>query len=132
MEQQSNRGGVLAVMSDLIFETKIRATARSMGIEVDVVNNPSSAVGAAKRRSPSLVIIDLNSSGPGIAAWLAPLVKMSGLHVVAYVSHVDEDLAREAREAGAHEVMARSRFNQMLPELLQKHGGSVVAPDAAI
>jgi hypothetical protein len=38
--------------------------------------------------------------------------------VVAYVSHVNQDLADAARLAGADEVLPRSRFVQVLPDLL--------------
>jgi hypothetical protein len=39
--------------------------------------------------------------------------------VVAFLSHVQAELAAGARQAGADEVMARSAFVNQLPALLQ-------------
>ena len=46
------------------------------------------------------------------------VAKGAGARVVGFVSHVDVELVKGAREAGADEVMARSGFVERLPGLL--------------
>ena len=41
-------------------------------------------------------------------------------HVVAYLSHVQVELAAAAKEAGADTVLPRSAFSAKLPEILQQ------------
>ncbi len=68
------------------------------------------------------MIVDLNHrSGKAIEA--ARAIKSdpatSRVFVLGFLSHVQADLAREARQAGLDAVMARSAFSQQLPELLR-------------
>jgi len=110
---------VVAVLSDLIFETKIRSTAQELGIEITVVRSHSELDIVLYRVSPILLIVDLNTAG-------VDAVSVGDNHaprpyIVAYVSHVDQDLAKQAAEAGADQVMPRSRFTADLPQLLQTH-----------
>ena len=110
---------VVAVLNDLIFETKIRSTAKALGIDTKVVR--SSAVLAAEldETRPSLLIVDLNTAG--VDAVATGNVHTPRPYVVAFVSHVDQDLAKQAVEAGADQVMPRSRFTAELPRILQSH-----------
>jgi hypothetical protein len=43
-----------------------------------------------------------------------------GGSVVGFVSHVDEKTIGEARQAGIAQVLARSRFVQILPDVLRE------------
>ncbi len=110
----------MAVLNDLIFETKIRSTAQALGIEITVVRSLSDIDSTLSRVNPCLLIVDLNTAG-------ADAVSAGNAHVprpfvVAYVSHVDQALAKQAAEAGADQVMPRSRFTAELPQLLQTYG----------
>jgi hypothetical protein len=40
--------------------------------------------------------------------------------LIAYLSHVQVDLAQHARDAGCHEVMPRSQFTKNLATILAK------------
>ena len=42
----------------------------------------------------------------------------SGVRMVGFLSHVQVDLAEQARAAGCDEVMPRSKFTQNLAEIL--------------
>ena len=85
------------------------------------------------RSRVSLLIVDLNSAGDdAVDAVRAAVSHPSRPRVVAFVSHVDVDLADRARSAGADEVMPRSRFSQTLPQLLADHAtASPSGEDAA-
>jgi len=116
-------GRDVALVSDLIFATKIRSTAEVLGVSVELVRNIAGLVAAAGRGPIRRVIIDLNAEGLDAAAAIATAKGLPGRpHVIAYLSHVQTELARIAGSAGADEVMPRSAFSGRLPEILG--GGS--------
>ncbi len=119
MSEDRATGKVVAVISDLIFETKIRSTAQALGVETTVVRSLDALAAQFEGIRPSLLIVDLNTAG--VAAVAAGNVHTPRPYVVAFVSHVDQDLAKQAAEAGADQVMPRSRFTAELPRLLQTH-----------
>ena len=63
------------------------------------------------------LIVDLNQDGAIDAAveWKA----RTGGAVVGFVSHVDTPTIAKAREAGVDQVLARSRFVEILSDLLK-------------
>jgi DNA-binding NarL/FixJ family response regulator len=113
---------VLVAVEDLIFLSKIQQTVRETGIAIEPVE-----ISKLKERllqsSSRAVIVDLNHrSGKAVEA--ARAVKSdpatSHVRVLGFLSHVQTDLAREARQAGLDIVMARSAFSQQLPDLLRE------------
>ena len=109
---------VIVLIDDLIFETKIRSTAASLGVAAAVVKSVTDLSAALNAEAAALVIVDLNTGGDAIEAIRTSARHATQPRVLAFVSHVDQDLATSAREAGADEVMPRSRFNIELPRLL--------------
>jgi len=65
------------------------------------------------------LIVDLNTAGVDAVAAGNALTPRP--YVVTFVSHVDQDLAKQAADAGADQVMPRSRFTAELPQILQTH-----------
>lgn len=119
MTEDHAAGNVVAILNDLIFETKIRSTARALGIESTIVRSLAALNAELDRVRPSLLIVDLNTTG--VEAVAAGNVHTPRPHIVAFVSHVDQDLAIQAAESGADQVMPRSRFTTELPRILQTH-----------
>jgi len=119
MSEDRSTGRVVAVLNDLIFETKIRLTAQALGVEITVVRSLAALAAELDRVRPSLLIVDLNTAG--VDAVAAGNLHMPRPYVVAFVSHVDQDLAKQAAEAGADQVLPRSRFTIELPRILQTH-----------
>jgi hypothetical protein len=117
MSEDRTTGKVVAVLNDLIFETKIRSTAQTMGIETTVVRSPAALSAELDGIRPSLLVVDLNTAG--VDAVAAGNVHSPRPYIVAFVSHVEQDLAKQAAEAGADQVMPRSRFTAELPRILQ-------------
>jgi hypothetical protein len=105
---------VLVLVRDLIFATKISSTAKAVASAIKMVRDPA-ALGNEPGR---LLLVDLNLPGAIEAAGLWRTGPAGGT-VVGFVSHVDADTAARAREAGIGQVMARSRFVEVLPELLR-------------
>ena len=102
-----------AFVDDLLFRSKIRAVAGHTGADVKfirAVDDP--ALGGA-----ALAIVDLD--GKDAITTVSGLVAgWPSLRVLGFVSHVHAERIREARAAGASEVMARSAFVNALPDLL--------------
>lgn len=103
---------VLVLVRDLMFAGRISAAARAAGVPVTMLRDPGSVLGAAGRR----LIVDLNQAGALEAAigWK----RASSAEVIGFVSHVDAETIARAKAAGIDRVLPRSRFVEILPELL--------------
>lgn len=112
---------VAVLVDDLFFLAKIQETAKAVGAKVLTLNAQSGSAAVAEAQ-PRAVIIDLNlrSASPldSIRA-LKGNPATSPIPVVAFVSHVQEQLIADARAAGCDSVLARSAFTRQLPELLR-------------
>jgi DNA-binding NarL/FixJ family response regulator len=95
-----------------MFSSKVTATARAVGSEVQVVREPGKLAGQSGR----LLLVDLSLPG-AIAAAASWKSDNPAARVVGFVSHVDTATIQRARQAGL-EVMARSGFVDALPTLL--------------
>ena len=104
---------VLVLVRDLMFASKIRATAQSLGAPVQMLREPAQLNETAGGR----LIVDLNQPGvlDAAVAWKG---RTAG-QVVGFVSHVDTQTIQAARQAGVDQVLPRSRFVEILPELLR-------------
>jgi DNA-binding NarL/FixJ family response regulator len=72
----------------------------------------------AQSQAPALVIVDLNARS-------APIEAIAGLRsagcaapVIAFLSHVQVELAARAQAAGCDQVLPRSKFTQQLAAIL--------------
>lgn len=104
---------IAAFVNDLLFQSKLRAVSAHTGAVVTFFRDAGDpAIGEA-----TMAIVDLDA--PGGAKAVADLVAgWPGLRIVGFVSHVHADRIKEARAAGATEIMARSAFVTALPALL--------------
>jgi CheY-like chemotaxis protein len=102
----------LLLCDDLIFASKVTATARAAGLAVRVVRSPDLLLAAAREQPPAGVILDLHNPGLDVPAVLAGLREACPAlpRVVAYGSHVEAETLRAARRAGCDRVMPRSQF----------------------
>jgi len=110
-------GRVVALMDDLFFQMKLAETAKHLGVEVKVATT-ADALMPLLDSPPKLLIVDLNSRSQPIAAIERLRAAKSGVRVVGFLSHVQTELAAQARAAGCDEVMPRSAFTQNLTAIL--------------
>ena len=110
-------GRVVALMDDLFFQMKMAETAKHLGIELKVATN-GDALLTLLEPPPKLVIVDLNARSQPIQAIERVRAGKSAVRVVAFLSHVQTELAAQARTAGCDEVMPRSSFTQNLAAIL--------------
>jgi DNA-binding NarL/FixJ family response regulator len=105
-------------MDDLFFQMKIAETAKQLGIEFKVASNPGGLNGLLEPPT-TLVIVDLNAQNNPLATLQHLCATHKGMRVLAFLSHVQTDLAAQARAAGCTEVMPRSLFTQNLATILR-------------
>ena len=110
-------GRVVALMDDLFFQMKVAETAKHVGVELKVATN-GDALLALLEPAPKLVIVDLNARSQPIQAIERVRAGKNAVRMVAFLSHVQTDLAAQARAAGCDEVMPRSSFTQDLAAIL--------------
>ncbi|HKF39620.1 MAG TPA: hypothetical protein VKB21_00965 [Candidatus Acidoferrum sp.] len=111
-------GRVVALMDDLFFQMKVAETAKQLGVEFKVASN--GAVLATMLEPPTkLVVIDLNAKSDPVATIAQLRATQKELPVVAFLSHIQTDLAAQAKAAGLAEVMPRSVFTQNLARILE-------------
>lgn len=113
---------VLALISDLFFAAKVEETARHLEIPLSVVGSASQLLEEVKQNRPALILIDLNAD-PAQSVSAITAIKHAAhpnpVRILAFLSHVQEDLAEAARRAGADAVVPRSYFSKNLPQILQ-------------
>lgn len=111
-------GRVAALIDDLFFQLKVAETAKQLGIEFKVATSQD-ALFTLLEPPTKLVIVDLNSRNQPVATIERLRATQKELRVVAFLSHVQTELAAQARAAGCLEVMPRSVFTQNLAAILQ-------------
>jgi CheY-like chemotaxis protein len=110
-------GRVVALMDDLFFQMKLAETAKHLGVEVKVATSGEALMGLMES-TPKLVIVDLNARNQPLQA--IELLRKTGnaVRIVAFLSHVQKELAEQAQAAGCDEVLPRSSFTQNLAAIL--------------
>jgi DNA-binding NarL/FixJ family response regulator len=111
---------VVALIDDLFFQVKVIETAKHLGIGLRVCGTPEALLSEIAKQSPGLIVIDLNARSNPLAAIEALPPAARGIPVVAFLSHVQTDLAEKARAAGCREVMPRSVFTRDLATILAR------------
>jgi hypothetical protein len=110
---------ILALVRDLMFSGRIMAEARAAGAVVKTLRDPQGLL-KPEFGDSCLLIADLNL--PGAIEAAAQWRQGGGKTVVGFVSHVDAAAIGQANAAGIDQVLPRSRFVQVLPQLLMAKG----------
>ncbi len=110
---------ILTLVPDLMFSSRIEDVARRLGYEVDNLDLNADFAASIADKHPSLVLLTFDRTGD---AWtrLATAAQQAGVRAVAFGSHMNVSAFKQARELGCQEVVANSRMNAELPNLLQK------------
>lgn len=135
---------VVAFVADLMFTSKIKNVVSGLGYDVRWVGSaqdisalaphPGEAPGERLQGQqgelfekitawqPALLLFDLTNEDIPWKRWI-PALKSSPatrrIPIIAYGSHVNVEMMKGAKEAGADLVLARSRFTADMPRLLQ-------------
>ncbi|MDT4895239.1 MAG: hypothetical protein QOH25_316 [Acidobacteriota bacterium] len=120
---------VIAVVDDMFFASKIRATAEHLGVPVRFARSTDEALKVARAEEPSLIIADLHAQkcDPfSLAEQLKADETLRAVPLVGFFSHVQTELQHRAEQSGYDRVMPRSAFSKNLPEIL---GGAGSKPE---
>jgi len=112
----------IVLIDDLFFQAKLHQTAKLTGVTLETVTTGEQLVKSAAANPSALLIVDLNARQGALEA-VETLGNPGGSgnprRVIAFLSHVQTDLAERARAAGCQQVMPRSQFTQNLAEILR-------------
>jgi CheY-like chemotaxis protein len=124
----------IALIDDLFFLAKVHETAKHTGVTLETAATGEQLLKAAAASPTALILVDLNARQGALDA-VERLCAANGAsdgasggaangpgnprRVIAFLSHVQTDLAERARVAGCTDVMPRSKFTQNLAEILR-------------
>lgn len=112
-------GSCLAIVSDMIFATRITGTAEKVGAKCKIIKDPGALHDALESENPGMVLVDMHCDGISPEESIRAVKSLCpNARVVAFFSHVQTELMEQAKAAGADVVWPRSAFVQRLPELL--------------
>jgi len=111
----------IVLIDDLFFQSKLLETAKQTGTTLEIVATGDQLVKSAGLSPTALIIVDLNARRGALEAVEKLGANGAGnpRRVIAFLSHVQTDLAERARSAGCQEVMPRSKFTQNLAAILR-------------
>jgi hypothetical protein len=102
------------LVQDLLFVSKIRETARQLGVDAQAFRDPASLAEAAK--SAEMVILDLRR--PDALSTLDLLAPLA-IETFGFIDHERVDVMEAAREKGCR-AYAKGKFSTELPNLLSR------------
>jgi hypothetical protein len=103
---------VLLLCRDLLFTSKVTATARAIAVPLEVIRDPAQLPTEGRH-----LIVDLSQPGhlEAAAAWKSA----TGGRLTGFVSHVDTETIQRAQQSGFDQILPRSRFVQTLEDILR-------------
>lgn len=110
---------VLFISPDLMFSSRVTSAVKQLGGSCLIASHLARVLEIIATESLSVVLLDLEAPGLDQIAIIAA-AREKQIPVVAYASHVREQLLESARAAGAAEVLPRSRFSGQLDSLLAR------------
>ena len=116
---------ILYYAADLLWSTRIRSTAQTLGIEVRPIRSVEMLAARLADSEVRGVVVDLDG-GETALTLIRHLRRPEAtdaeraVKVVAWGPHVEVEKLRAAKEAGADSVMARGAFSRRLVAVLRE------------
>ncbi len=112
----------VAVVTDLVFSSRILSTGRALGVTVRCVRSATQLAQALAAGGVRLAIIDMELPGEeALDALQTATAHKPAPAVLAFYPHVRADLKQSAKAAGADYVLPRSQFDEQFLRLLKAH-----------
>jgi DNA-binding NarL/FixJ family response regulator len=108
---------LLVAVRDLVFRSKIHAASERLGLPVRFAPRGTPLDEAARQAGGGTILADL--SEPGVLEGVRALKRAGPARVVGFLGHLQEDLMRQASEAGVDEVLTRGELVRRLDEILR-------------
>jgi DNA-binding response OmpR family regulator len=112
---------VIAVIDDMFLASKVRATAKALGMMAVFPRSLEALRHIIDDGQPDLVVVDLQHAkldAVTLGSELKTNDKLTGISVIGFFSHVEVELQRKAVQAGYDQVMPRSVFFSELANIL--------------
>lgn len=111
---------VVALLDDIFFQAKVAEAAKHLGVELKMCTSSDAFAAEISSGQPKLIIVDLNARSNPLDAIATGRANAPDVPLIAFLSHVQTDLAEKARAAGCAEVMPRSKFTRDLATILAR------------
>ena len=112
---------VTAAVDDMFFASKIRETAKALGMIVNFPRGKDVLLDTIKQDIPHLIVVDLHTrklNAFELAMELKADEKLKPIPLLGFYSHVETETQRQALQAGYDEVLPRSLFFRELANIL--------------
>ena len=112
---------VVAVVDDMFFASKIRATAEALAVEIAFPRNRELFLAKIAEQKPDLIVVDLHNQKVDVlelVRQLKPMEGFAGVPLLGFFSHVEKELQQAALAAGYDQVIPRSVFSRDLAQIL--------------
>ena len=118
---------VLFLAADLIWATRIKATAEDLGVAARPVRTMEMLEARLADTNATSLLLDLEKPAEALAMITrlrsaAATPRERAIRIIVWGPHVARDLLQQARDLGADEVLTRGAFDHHLPEILLKLG----------
>jgi CheY-like chemotaxis protein len=113
---------IIAIVDDMFFASKIRATAEALGVEISFPRTKQLALERLREVKPDLIIVDLHNQRVNPIQFANEMKADAEAHsipLMGFFSHVEVELQRLATAAGFDTVIPRSVFARDLSKILQ-------------
>lgn len=108
---------LLVAVRDLVFRSKIHAASERLGLPVRFAPRGAPLEEAAREAGGGTILADL--SEPGVLQGVRAVKRAGPARVVGFLGHLQEDLMRQAADAGVDEVLTRGELVRRLDEILR-------------
>jgi len=117
---------VVALVDNLFFQARILDVAKRCGVAVDTAATAEAFLAEAAQYPEALLLLDLDARGNPVETVEKLRAAGSRQPVIAYLSHIEVELAARARAAGCNQVLSRLEFTRNLESILAqaKAGGA--------
>ncbi len=108
---------LVAYEPDLIFSSKIESVGVTAGVSVRIITDFDVLLRELKSGLPRVLVLNLDA----LAGRLNSVKELTGeksCRVLGYYSHMNMELAEEAKRAGTGKVLSRGTFAAQIKELL--------------
>lgn len=123
---------ILYLAADLIWASKIKATANALGLQARPVRTLGMLEARLADADPVALRLDLDAPDPALAMLARvrdPARPTSRrLKVLAWGPHVATDLLQKARDLGGDEVLTRGAFDHAMDDILPRLASASASP----
>ncbi len=112
---------VLYLSKDLFFTSRVSATARAAGVDLQVVGSTEDLLTCSGKDGCTLVLLDLDTPGLDPAQVVGAVRdNLQGPpSILGFGSHIHEARLNAARLAGCDQVLTRGQFDRQMSDILR-------------